>query len=105
MFASAIYPPHSPVVVDPVKTLWLPLAISDPASFYAALSIATAHQGGLLGLESPHQALAWKSIALRTVNERLAVSPRVNDGTMIALMFLGSYDVCIASIAGNKPSC
>lgn len=78
-----------------MKTLWLPLAIADTASFYAALSIATSHQGSLLGLKSSPRALSWKSEALQLINERLAISPEVSDGTLTAVLFMGSFDVSI----------
>ncbi|KAH8655133.1 fungal-specific transcription factor domain-containing protein [Tricladium varicosporioides] len=107
IFAAAVYPLTSPLPIDPVKSTMFPLALTDTASFYAALSAAATHQGSLLDLPESPRSLYWRSTSLQIINERLAKSSDVSNGTMTALISLGSFELfsgngkeCLAHVSG-----
>jgi hypothetical protein len=80
--------------LTPYRDSWLPLSMSDPASFYEVLSQIALHVVSLRKEVGCVRSLTYHSLAISSVNKRLS-DPilRISDGIIHAILALASFCV------------
>src|SRR2546421_32541 len=80
--------------LTPYRDSWLPLSMSDPASFYELLSQIALHVASLRKEVVCIRSLAYHSLAISSVNKRLS-DPilGISDGIINAILALASFCV------------
>jgi hypothetical protein len=80
---------------NPMRDVWVPLDLSNAASFNAIMAHSAAHLARMRGYRSSTEALKFKAEAMRIVSiwmkdEHLALS----DDVFAAVLRLLTYEVC-----------
>lgn len=81
---------------NPMRDVWMPLDLSNAASFYAIMAHASAHLVFLRGQRSSSQALKFKTEAMVLVNQWMSnPEQRLCDDTFAAVLRLLTFEVSI----------
>lgn len=82
-----------------MRDIWMPLDLSNAASFNAIMAHSAAHLARMQGLPRSHRALEFKTEALRIVNSWMA-DPALcmGDDLVAAVLRLLTYEVCLSAL-------
>ncbi|KAF5672840.1 tachykinin family [Fusarium circinatum] len=91
--AAMMFGPSPDGVFSPMRDVWLPLDLSNPASFNALMALSAAHLSRMQGFSQSEVALEFKSEAVRIVQLWMQDPERaVSDDVLAAIIRLLTYE-------------
>lgn len=96
--AAMMFGPSLDGAFSPMRDVWLPLDLSNPASFNALMALSAAHLSRMQGFSQSEIALEFKSEAVRIVQLWMQDPERaVSDDVLAAILRLLTYEVCLTA--------
>jgi hypothetical protein len=90
---------------NPMRDVWVPLDLSNAASFNAVMAHSAAHLARMHGALVSQEALRYKLEAVRIVGQWASDPGRaLSDDAFAAVLRLLTYEVCLCSIPYPPPS-
>ncbi|OAQ98046.1 hypothetical protein LLEC1_04476 [Akanthomyces lecanii] len=87
-----------PAIVNPVRDVWLPLDLSNTASFNACMAHSAAHLARMRGQRNSKRALEFKGEAMRIIMEWIGdQAMALSDVTFAAVLRLLTYEVRVTN--------
>lgn len=94
--AAMTFGPSPNGAFSPMRDVWLPLDLSNPASFNALMALSAAHLSRMQGFSQSEVALEFKSEAVRIVQLWMQDPERaVSDDVLAAILRLLTFEVCL----------
>jgi hypothetical protein len=95
MHAEDIHSNLGPATFSPCRDIWMPLDLSNPASFNAIMAHAAAHLSKIQDKESNPDTLRFKTEAIEFVNKWLSdPTTAFKDEVFAAVLRLFTFEVC-----------
>ena len=76
------------VVVNPLRTVWIPFVLSDPVLFQATINFAAVNLDNLHGQPNHVAAVARKVLTMRMINNQLNTEATISNSTIGAVGML-----------------
>jgi hypothetical protein len=93
--AAMMFEAPSDGAFNPMRDVWLPLDLSNPASFNALMALSAAHLSWMQGFSQSEMALEFKSKAVKIVQLWMQDPERaVSEDILAAILRLLTYEVC-----------